>query len=122
MEGLRWEMIQGYVDLAISNHELRHHVRKPRTAKTQEYDERFDRFYAAYPQKKSPGQAERTWGKINPDGETFLLIMAEAKRMAVAWKIMTAEEKKHVQHPSTWLNAKGWLNETDDRDDSGGEW
>jgi hypothetical protein len=75
--------------------------------------EDFARFWAAYPYKKSKGQALRTWLKLKPDDDLVV-------RMVVAIHAQIEERRLKVsayqwvpewQHPSTWLNAMGWENE-----------
>lgn len=76
----------------------------------------FDEFYSLYPQKKSKGQAETTWHKVflgqgnhkKPDDaqELFDEIISAIKIQAPIIKAST-----HQKHPSTWLNAKAWLDE-----------
>ena len=76
----------------------------------------FDEFYSLYPQKKSKGQAEITWHKVflgqgnhkKPDDAQKLFdeIISAIKIQAPIIKSST-----HQKHPSTWLNAKAWLDE-----------
>lgn len=70
----------------------------------------FEAFWAAYPNKKSRGQAETTWVKIAPDERlTDLIIKAIAQAQASdQWK---KNGGQYIPHPSTWLNAKCWLDE-----------
>ena len=70
----------------------------------------FDQFYSAYPRKKSPGQAKRTWAKLNPDQETFDSIMVGLEKAKKYW---TNIDKRFIPYPSTWLNNEGWLDEYD---------
>jgi hypothetical protein len=71
---------------------------------------RFDSFWAKYPKKKSKGQAEKTWVKINPDNELFEAIMhgLELAKKSADW---TKDNGQFIPYPSTWLNAKGWEDE-----------
>lgn len=73
-------------------------------------DPGFTRFWEAYPKRKSRGQAEATWAKIAPDAALVQQIVAGAKRLAND-PDACRERGKFVPHPSTWLNAKGWLDE-----------
>lgn len=72
--------------------------------------EAFSWFWAAYPTKKSKGKAEKTWEKIKPDEQLFTAIMAglERAKRSASWK---REGGRFIPYPSTWLNAKGWLDE-----------
>lgn len=70
----------------------------------------FDTFWAAYPRKKSKGQAERAWAKLRPDEQlqgTILSALERAKTSA-EWR---DREAKYLPYPGTWLNAKGWEDE-----------
>lgn len=70
----------------------------------------FNIFYAAYPKKKSRGQAEKTWNKISPDNDLLKEILSgiERARETEDW---IKDNGKFIPHPSTWLNAKGWEDE-----------
>lgn len=82
--------------------------RKPfRSIKQQD---RFDTFWEEYPRKRSKGQAEKTWIKLDPDDATFECILEgldNAKR-SVDWQ---KDGGQYIPYPSTWLNAKGWEDE-----------
>lgn len=69
----------------------------------------FDTFWAAWTPKKSKGQAEITFAKLSkagglPDMATLLDGIA---RMRTDWRWTDGTPP----HASTWLNAKGWLDE-----------
>lgn len=70
--------------------------------------QRFDRFYAAYPKKKSRGAAEKAFAKLNPDDATVdLMLMAIARTVAAGeWT-----DPQFIPYPATWLNAMGWMDE-----------
>lgn len=72
--------------------------------------DRFERWYEHYPKKKSRGQAEITWRKIAPSEElTERMIEAvKASKLSDDWK---RENGRFILNPSTWLNAKGWLDD-----------
>jgi hypothetical protein len=70
----------------------------------------FEKFWAIYPKKKSKGQAENTFSKINPD-EQLLAIMIAKIEQATKSEDWIKEKGKYIPHPSTWLNAKGWEDE-----------
>ncbi|MEW6614006.1 MAG: hypothetical protein AB1401_00820 [Thermodesulfobacteriota bacterium] len=75
-----------------------------------EQENLFDKFWEAYPKKKSKGQAKRTWSKLNPS-EQLVEIMISTIERAKTSKEWTEHNGKYVPHPSTWLNAEGWLDE-----------
>lgn len=83
-------------------------------------DESFEEFYKSYPNKKGKGQAEKTWNNVftgkgshkkpsNPF-DLFETIMSAVKAQT---PIILASEPRYRKHPSTWLNAKAWLDEVD---------
>lgn len=76
----------------------------------------FSRFWAAYPKKKSKGQAEKAFAKINPDEQLMAEILdgIERAKKSRDWK---TDSGRYVPHPATWLNAKGWEDEIDAADD-----
>jgi phage replication O-like protein O len=75
---------------------------------TAELQDRFERFYAAYPLKKSRGAAEKAFGKMKPDEELVGQMLAglERRRVSGTWV-----DTKFIPYPATWLNAQGWLDE-----------
>jgi len=92
-------------------------TRKPRKRKitgilTKKQQEWFDMFWQAYPNKKSPGQAEKTFAKLCFEEDLFKEIMNGVER---AKKYDSRfRDRKYTPHPSSWLNAKGWLDRFDD--------
>lgn len=71
-------------------------------------DERlFSIFWKAYPKKKSKGQAEKTFAKLNPDEQLVATMVAKIERAKTSdqWRKNFGE---FIPNPSTWLNAKGW--------------
>lgn len=83
-------------------------ARKPFKNKKQET--MFDQFWDMYPKKRSKGQAEKTWVKIDPD-ESLLVAMLSGLEKAKNSHEWTKEGGQYVPYPSTWLNAKGWEDE-----------
>jgi hypothetical protein len=71
----------------------------------------FEQFWEQYPKKKSRGQAEKTWAKINPNEQllsVMLKAISEAKEHNAQWR---KDRGQFIPNPSTWLNAKGWMDE-----------
>jgi len=77
----------------------------------------FETFWAAYPRKKSKGQAERTFFRMNPDEQLLATMLAkiEQARTSEEW---LKEEGQFIPYPATWLNARGW--EDEDRSSASG--
>lgn len=72
--------------------------------------DRFQRFWDAYPLKKSKGQAEKTFAKLNPD-DLMLSRMLKALQQQTQHRDRLSAAGQFVpewKHPSTWLNAKAW--------------
>lgn len=76
----------------------------------------FERFYEAYPRKKSKATAERAFEKavrehFAGDEEKALATMLDAlNRLAPEWDTRPPDK---VPYPATWLNARGWLDALD---------
>jgi len=83
----------------------------PLTPLTISQQKLFDKFYSAYPNKKSKGQAEKAFSKIDPDEQllaTMVATIERAKTHDVQW---LKDNGAFIPHPATWLNAKGWEDE-----------
>ncbi|MBP7906318.1 MAG: hypothetical protein KA099_13460 [Alphaproteobacteria bacterium] len=72
--------------------------------------DRFDRFWAVYPKRKSKGRAEQAFRKINPS-EQLLVTMIAAIAQAKTTDEWLKENGKFIPYPASWLNAKGWEDE-----------
>ena len=71
----------------------------------------FDAFWSAYPKKRSKGQALNAWRKLSPDEQLTARIIAAVEQAKTQddWR---KEQGKYIPHPATWLNARGWEDET----------
>jgi hypothetical protein len=67
----------------------------------------FAEFWILYPKKKSKGDAEKAWRKLNPTADFLLSILAGVRRAknSRAWLKQSGE---FIPYPATWLRAKGW--------------
>ena len=65
----------------------------------------FDAFWKAYPRKKSRGQAEITFAKIDPDEQLLATMLTKIEQLK---KSEDWQDMKYIPYPSTWLNDKGW--------------
>jgi hypothetical protein len=82
---------------------------EPRTG-VRAADALFDRFWAAYPKKKSKDDAKRAWDKRRPTPELLARMLAalEQQRQSHEWRI---EKGRFIPYPATWLNAARWTDE-----------
>jgi hypothetical protein len=73
-------------------------------------DAPFDAFWTAYPKKKSRGDAEKAWDKLNPDERLVDQILQAVQRAKTSdqWQ---KEGGQFIPYPATWLRDKGWLDE-----------
>ena len=81
---------------------------------TSPLQERFDSFWHAYPRKRSKGQAERAFLKISPDEQLLATMIATIERATTSADWLR-EEGRFIPHPATWLNARGWEDEENNR-------
>ena len=69
--------------------------------------DQFDIFWGAYPRKIGKANAEKAWIKHKPPIDIVL--------KTLLWQIKSKEwfqdNGKYIPHPTTWLNAKRWLDE-----------
>lgn len=70
----------------------------------------FLRFWAAYPKKKSKGEAETAFLKIKPDDRLLEVILAGLER-AKASRDWRRDGGRYVPYAGKWLNALGWEDE-----------
>lgn len=73
--------------------------------------DRFEEFWKAYPKKKSKGAAEKVWLKLKPSQELTNEIIAAIQNQKTS-EDWTKQNGQFIPHPATWLNAKGWCDET----------
>lgn len=78
------------------------------TGTSQGLQDRFERFYAAYPRKKSRIAAEKAFAKLNPDEQLLTAMVAGIERAMTSGQWSNPQ---FIPHPATWLNAGGWLDE-----------
>jgi len=70
----------------------------------------FNKFWEAYPKKRSKGQAEKAFKKLKPDDSLLKTILdkIELLKLTDDWK---KDKGQFIPYPATWLNAKGWEDE-----------
>lgn len=88
--------------------EPKKHIQAPRAC--MDLQQRFDRFWNAYPKKVSKGQAETTFKKLNPD-DLLLKRILNALSQQVEHRTQAEAAGQWMpqwKNPSTWLNGKCW--------------
>ncbi|MDQ7790317.1 MAG: DUF4373 domain-containing protein [Clostridia bacterium] len=83
---------------------------KSQPFRSQKQRDQFDEFWHRYPRKKSKGQAERAWAKLNPDEQLHEAILdgLERAKTSADW---VKDSGAFIPYPATWLNARGWEDE-----------
>ena len=69
----------------------------------------FEKFWNAYPKKKSKADAEKAFKKVKVPVEVLLNAIEKQKKSADWIK----NNGQYIPYPSTWLNGKRWEDETD---------
>ena len=75
-----------------------------------ELNERFERFWKAYPRKESKPKARTAFEKIKTDEELLRKMLDSIER----WKKTDQWQEdggRYIPHPSTWLNQGRWMDE-----------
>lgn len=72
--------------------------------------DRFNRFWDAYPKKLSKGGAEKAWKKIKPSEQllTQMLSAIAAAKTSDDWQ---KDGGQFIPYPASWLNSKRWEDE-----------
>ncbi len=67
----------------------------------------FEDFWRIYPKKRSKGQAEKAWIKLNPDEQLHdrIKYALEQAKKSEDWR---RNNGQFIPYPATWINAKGW--------------
>jgi len=70
----------------------------------------FDIFWKAYPKKKSKGDAEKAFAKVNPNEQLLATMLAtiERAKKSEGW---LKDNGQFIPYPATWLNHKCWEDE-----------
>lgn len=83
---------------------------KVNNTKKQSIYQEFEVFWEAYPKKKSKGDAEKAFGKVNP-GKQLLAIMLTKIEQAKKSADWLKDNGQFIPYPATWLNRKCWEDE-----------
>ncbi len=73
--------------------------------------QRFERFYSAYPKKKSRGRALK-WFKTHKPSSELVDTMIESLNKQKSTLDWQKENGRYIPYPASWLNSKGWEDET----------
>ena len=73
-------------------------------------DALFDEFWAAYPKRRSKGEARKAWKSISPSKE-LVAIMLEKLARATTCHDWTKDNGRFIPYPATWLRSEGWHDE-----------
>lgn len=92
------------------------HARPEKPPEAVRLDFEFSEFYAAYPRKVGKGQARRAYGTARKKTD-HASIMAGVRRYVND----PTRKPEFTKHPSTWLNAECWADETTGRLNGGQE-
>lgn len=73
-------------------------------------EERFERFWAAYPRHEAKQKALAAFEKLRPDEDmlTRMLQAIERQRASDQWR---EDGGRFIPHPTTWLNGRRWEDE-----------
>ena len=69
--------------------------------------ERFERFWAIYPNKTGKQAALKTWSRIKPSAELTEVILAAVEYQRT-WDRWTKDGGRYIPNPATWLNQGRW--------------
>jgi len=81
--------------------------KKGKDSASQLIQDAFDTFWAAYPKKRSKGDALKAWSKIQPDSELLTKMLTSLGR-AKTCHDWTKDGGQYIPYPATWLRAEGW--------------
>lgn len=84
----------------------------PRPVLSAVQQERFDRWYAAYPKKRARPEAEKAWAKIRPAPDDAMTdAMIQIVRLWSGSPEWTKDGGAYIPHPATWLNKGRYTDE-----------
>ena len=79
-------------------------------AQPQTIDERFDKFWKAYPKRKDKKRAYKVFMKIKPNDKLLekMLSCIEREKQSLDW---LKDNGQYIPYPSSWLNGERWNDE-----------
>lgn len=91
--------------LELTAEELTPEELHPRVSPAVALDDDFDRWWAAYPEKRGKGAARKAWPKA------LVRVQGDAERLIAAARRLDADpnrDPRYTPYPSTWLNQERW--------------
>lgn len=74
--------------------------------------ESFEKFWSAYPKKKSKGSAQKWWTVNKPGTDTVEKMIVTIGKLK-GTKDWQKDGGQFIPHPATWLNSRGWEDEVE---------
>lgn len=76
-------------------------------------EERFNRFWQAYPKKRAKEDARKRWEKLNPSEDLLLTMLSaiDRQKRSPEW---LKENGQYIPYPATWLHRGQWQDEADE--------
>jgi hypothetical protein len=72
----------------------------------------FEKWYATYPNKKSPKAAARAYAKVIASGEISEAdLLARTETFAASWARQPKEQRRFIPYPASWLNDGSYADE-----------
>lgn len=113
LNGVKLESIRGLNEVsdtsfsAVKDHNDRVKDKDKEKEKRGVGKEGFALFWQQYPKKKSKGDAEKAWLKINPTKELLEKMLAQitAQKQSADWQ---KNGGQYIPYPASWLNSRGW--------------
>lgn len=82
--------------------------RRPRgVTLSPDQEEKFNRFYSAYPKKVAKQEAIKAWMNISPENGLYekIITALEVQKESRDW---IRDDGQYIPNPATWLNGKRW--------------
>ncbi len=85
------------------------------STKKQLQEERFLKFWEAYPKKLNKGAARKAFYKINPDDDMLETFLTAIKKQSMLPDWMK-DKGQFIPYPASWLNGERWEDDAEVRD------
>lgn len=82
-------------------------MKKVKIQRVPEYDEHFNRFWAAFPWHIAKLDARKAWSQLDPSPE-----LVECMMIALAWQsALWARQGFGTPYAATWIRGQRWMDE-----------